>query len=379
MYRIKKDTNSIAKIEEKTFSQLGFKEREHLQEWLAGNPTALGEELLIIQKEFSGFRDTNERLDLLAIDKQGSLVIIENKLDDSGKDVTWQVLKYASYCASLSKEHIRDIYQDYLDKQPEKGNAEEKISDFLEGKDFEEINLNVGNTQRIIMVAGKFRKEVTSTVLWLMNFNLRVQCFKVTPFAFGDELLLNVEQILPIQDAEEFSVSMANKAQDEIVTQESTKTRHLIRIDFWKKFLEASNQVNKLFSNISPSKDNWCGIGIGMSGVNLNVIATGKYCRAEIYFNRGSQEENKDLFDFTANMKDDIQNSFGGELEWSRMSEKVSCRIKHQLNDVDVFNREDWDKMIEFLVDTSERMVKSFKTPIKKLNTYSKKRTSTSD
>jgi hypothetical protein len=44
--------------------------------------------MLIIQKEFCGFNDTNERLDLLALDKWGNLVIIENKLDDSGRDVT---------------------------------------------------------------------------------------------------------------------------------------------------------------------------------------------------------------------------------------------------------------------------------------------------
>jgi hypothetical protein len=76
----------------------------------------LGEELLIIQKEFDGFQDTNERLDLLALDKQGCLVVIENKLDDTGRDVTWQALKYASYCSTLSKEQIRAIYQSYLDK-----------------------------------------------------------------------------------------------------------------------------------------------------------------------------------------------------------------------------------------------------------------------
>lgn len=63
-----------------------------------------GEELLIIQKEFNGFNDTNERLDLLALDKEGNIVVIENKLDDTGRDVTWQVLKYASYCSTLNKE-----------------------------------------------------------------------------------------------------------------------------------------------------------------------------------------------------------------------------------------------------------------------------------
>ena len=50
------------------------------------------------RREFAGFSDTHERLDLLALDKQGSLVLIENKLDDTGRDLTWQVLKYASYC-----------------------------------------------------------------------------------------------------------------------------------------------------------------------------------------------------------------------------------------------------------------------------------------
>lgn len=100
MYIINKDTNRIEKIESTTFKQLGFKEREHLQEWIANNPSCLNEDLLIIQKEFDGFNDTSERLDLLALDKQGNLVIIENKLDDTGRDVTWQVLKYSSYCST---------------------------------------------------------------------------------------------------------------------------------------------------------------------------------------------------------------------------------------------------------------------------------------
>lgn len=328
---------------------------------------------MIIQKEFNGFQDTNERLDLLAVDKQGNLVIIENKLDDSGRDVTWQVLKYASYCSSLSKEDIRQIYQDFLSKNNINDTAEDRLTDFFDGKEYEEITLNQGTTQRIMMVAGKFRKEVTSTVLWLMNFNIRIQCFKVTPFVFGEQLLLNVEQILPIKDTEDFSISMATKVQDEIATQESLKTRHHIRLDFWKQYIAQSNKKNSLFSNISPSKDNWIGIGIGMSGVNLNLVITKTHCRTEIYFNRGNQEENKDLFDFIEKLKPEIETSFGSELIWERMSDKVSCRIKAQLDNVNVFDKDDWDKMIDFLIDTSERMTNAFKNPIKKLNNYSKK------
>lgn len=117
MFSINQVDNTIEKIQPTSFSELGFSERNHLQAWIAKNPVALGEELLIIQKEFDGFDDTRERLDLLALDKDGNLVIIENKLDDSGRNVTWQALKYASYCSTLTKDQIVEIYQAYLDTQ----------------------------------------------------------------------------------------------------------------------------------------------------------------------------------------------------------------------------------------------------------------------
>src|ERR1035437_9536529 len=106
MFLIEKDKNRISKIDEKSFIDLGFKERENLQEWIVNNATFFGEELLIIQKEFDGFDDTRERLDILALDKYGDIVVIENKLDDTGRDAMWQVLKYASY---RSEEHTSEL------------------------------------------------------------------------------------------------------------------------------------------------------------------------------------------------------------------------------------------------------------------------------
>ena len=106
-----------------------------------------------------------ERLDLLAIDIQGNLVIIENKLDDTGRDVTWQVQKYAAYCSTLNSSQITSIYSQYLAKMGNDGNAEELLSEFMELEDYKK-HLNIGNSQRMILMAGEFRKEVTSTVLW---------------------------------------------------------------------------------------------------------------------------------------------------------------------------------------------------------------------
>jgi len=139
MFRINNSTNRITKLKEVRFSDLGFNERGNLQEWLANQPDALGEELLIIQKEFAGFDDTKERLDLLALDKSGAVVVIENKLDDSGRDVVWQSLKYASYCSTLSKSNIAEIYQQFLDREGLKDKAKDRICQFLGEEDFEEV------------------------------------------------------------------------------------------------------------------------------------------------------------------------------------------------------------------------------------------------
>ena len=41
MYRIDKSTNDITQLQKRRFSELGFKERENLHEWIAKNPEVL--------------------------------------------------------------------------------------------------------------------------------------------------------------------------------------------------------------------------------------------------------------------------------------------------------------------------------------------------
>jgi len=368
MFLIDKDNNIIKKISERNFSELGFKERENLQEWIAKDPSVLGEYMLIIQKEFDGFNDTRERLDLLALDKQGNLVIIENKLDDSGKDVTWQSLKYASYCASLTKSQIIRIHQDYLVKSGDLKKAEDNISEFFDNIDIEEISLNKGITQRVIMVAGNFRKEVTSTVLWLMNYNLRIQCFKATPYSLGEQLILNIEQIIPMKEAEEYSINMAEKTLEDISSQEELKSRHHIRLEFWGKLINIMNEKNSLYQNISASKYNWIGAGSGMRGVGFNFVISKTYGRCEIYIDRGNFDINKAIFDYLNSEKEKLEANFGSQLAWERLDDKRASRIKYELNSVNVFNKEDWDKMIEFMTDGMVRLESTFKKSIQKIN-----------
>src|SRR5690606_21566989 len=266
------------------------------QEWLENQPEALGEELLIIQKEFADFDDTRERLDLLALDKQGDLVIIENKLDDSGRDATWQALKYASYCSSLSKWQIKDIFQSYLNINGNEGNSEEIITEFLEMENFDELVLN--ENQRIVLVAGGFRKEVTSTVMYLLTkYNLQIQCFKAIPYKFGEQILVDFQQIIPVPEAREFTIRMAEKSRQDLSTQGENVERIRILREFWSYHLEYFIKHSELFNHISPGKRPWISTTTGISGIIYVFGAARNYARTEVYISKGEAEENELIFD----------------------------------------------------------------------------------
>lgn len=351
MYLIDKKNNRLKnQLPEKRFSELGFKERQNLQKWIADTPDVLGEELLIIQEEFDGFHDTNERLDLLALDKEGNIVVIENKLDDTGRDVTWQVIKYASYCSTLTKDNIRKIYQDYLNKKGINASAAEAISDFFDGREYEEIQLNKLQSQRIMMIAGNYRKEVTSTALWLLNYKLQIQCFKASIYQLENELILDIEQIIPTKDAAEYIISMADKAQETITGQAEMSKRHHIRREFWGLLLENLKGKTPIYQSISPSKDHWLSSGgTNISGVHYSCLATQSYVGIELAISRGSKNENKVLFDEILKHKDEVENNFGDSLDWQRLPEKKMSRIAYKKKGLNLFEKEDWNEMLSFL------------------------------
>lgn len=366
MYKIDRSANKITGLTKVKFKDYGIKERQHLQEWLANEQGVFaGEKLLIIAKEFSGFLDTNERLDLLALDKEGNIVIIENKLDDSGKNVTWQALKYASYCSTLKKENIVNIYQDYLDKYDNGAVANSKLAEFYH-EEFEALDsFNIANSQRIIFVANEYRKEVTSTIMWLLNFKLRVQCFKVTPFALQEELFLTLEQIIPQKDIEEYIIKMAEKSRDEMNTHEGNKGRHNLRLNFWSTILPMFKGKSKLFQSINPTKDHW--LTSTMAGVRYTIVITKNNCSVLVEFGKPDAADNKFMYNELIKSKDIIEAKFGNELNWERLDENVGSRVSYTLHNVNYFNEDDWGVMQDFLVDNIIKLEESVREPLARI------------
>lgn len=353
-------------------------ERYDLQEWLVSHPEALGEKLLIIQKEFDGFDGTGERLDLLALDTQGQLVLIENKRDDSGRDAVWQALKYASYVAPFTSEDIINVYISYLIKyrpsdpdldddayEPDhiESTASLLIERFLGGnteKDWMSM-LNPKATQRIILVAGEFRKEVTNTALWLFERGIKVKCVKVSPYILNGQLLVDIQQIIPVPEASEYMVRLSRKDAEVKTLKEKENSLEKVRIAYWAQLLEDFQNRNfDLFRNVNPVGVGWRSAGATISQCNYNLIFAQKELRVELEFATSNTEHNKKLFDFFYAQKAQIEQICGLQLTWLRSENQKLSKIVISTA-VDGYNKEQWSEYIQWHFEHVQKFEQVFK------------------
>lgn len=359
MFLIDNGNKIVVPLKKKSFAELHMSERNDLQEWIAKCPQVLGERLLIIQKEFAGFNDTKERLDLLALDENGNLVIIENKLDDSGRDVVWQALKYVSYCATLTKADICDIYQNYLGDGLV---SKDKITEFFDSQDFESIRLNPNDgDQRIILVAANFRKEVTSTVLWLRDHGVDITCIKVNVFMDEGKLYLDTEQILPIKEIGDYQIKLSAKKQEDILSSGQEATRQKMNIQFWENALPILRKRTSLFTNVSPSSECWLNGSSGLSGVEFNPVILKDKTRAEIYIDTGDVEKNKSIFMKMFEEKEKYEKLFNGKIDWQKLPNRRASRICVTYYKSGLLDVEHWGNAISFLAENIAKLVEVFR------------------
>jgi len=242
LYRINIEKKELVRTKEVEFSAIGVKERYDIQEWVEKYPKILGEELLIIGKELSFFSDTRERPDLIAIDKAGNVVVIELKRDDSGSNLEWQAIKYASYLSKFSKEEILSYFARYRNNDDEEDTSlENEIADFVDDGSLEDLN----KRQRIILVSHRFAKEVTSAVYWLIDkYKLDIKCVQVTPYhdAERGSYYLQSTTILPVAGVENLLIGAAERT--------STSLTGSI-----KKDDEITSECEKLFSKLGTKID----------------------------------------------------------------------------------------------------------------------------
>ena len=217
------------------FAGLGLYERQDLQRLLRAQPTALGEDLYVVAEEFGQWADARRRIDLLAVDKAGHLVVIELKRTDDGGHMELQSLRYAAMVASITFDELAEAHAAYLARQDSGATVDARAAllEFLEADDGEEPSLS--NDVRIVLVSADFSREITTTVLWLNRFDgMDIRCVRLVPYKIDNRVLLDIQQVIPLPEAQDYQVRMRRKdaARERKATESGRDlTRYQILID----------------------------------------------------------------------------------------------------------------------------------------------------
>lgn len=137
-------------------------------------------------------------------------------------------------------------------------------------------------------------------------------------------------------------------------------TRFEIRRKYWEyalKFIKEENFDNKSFDNVNTSKENWINGTFGIGGFAICCIANYDFARVDVYFGKTNANENKIAFDNVMLHKLEIESNFGVNLEWDRGDDVKRSIISYRLENVSIYNENDWLQIAKFHAKWSKKFI----------------------
>jgi len=163
-----------------------------LQEWLTRDISMLDPELLVIGREvetdFGGF------IDILCVDTTGDLVIVELKRDKTPREISAQVLDYASWVVDLSNERVSKIADAYLGDEGFESAFRERFG--------AEVPETLNGDHRLLVVGSRIDASSERIIKYLSDthgVNINAVTFQYFREPDGSELVARVFLIGPEQ------------------------------------------------------------------------------------------------------------------------------------------------------------------------------------
>ncbi len=211
--------NSITPLPSTSFRAEQVYERADLQRLLRDQIEILfpDERAMVLAEEFGDWEDSRRRIDLLCLDGDANLVVVELKRTESGGHMELQGLRYAAMVSTMTFDQAAQAHAHYLnqrskaDKNPEH-QARKAILSFLGWEEPQDDGFAAN--VRILLASQDFHRELTTTVMWLLERDIDIRCVRLTPYKLDDDqIVLNVEQVIPLPEAAEYQIRVREKRQ----------------------------------------------------------------------------------------------------------------------------------------------------------------------
>jgi hypothetical protein len=235
-----------------------------IETWLEKDISIISDDLLVIGRQvgtnFGGV------IDLLCLDSNGDAVIVELKRDKTPRDITAQVLDYASWVQDLSSEQIIGLADQYLGEQ---GPLEQAFEKRFE----EELPETLNDHHRMLVVASEIDGSTERILNYLSDtYGVDINAVSFQYFRQDDqrEFLARVFLIEPSQveySARTKSTSKRRHRPSYADFQEIADDRGIGEIYF-----ALLKELPKIFDNRSRSKNAIAFIG-EMKGSQKTIIS----------------------------------------------------------------------------------------------------------
>ncbi len=165
----------------------GMDYEQRLQDIIGTDLSIVDPSLMLIGREVA--TSYGGRIDLLAIDADGNLIVVELKRGQTPREVVAQALDYGSWVRHMNSEEIADIFIDYqrrfLNMETPEG-----INDALQRR-FNTIPDELNSSHRLVIVAGDVDPSTQRIVLYLQEeYSVDINVVVFRAFQDGDRLYL---------------------------------------------------------------------------------------------------------------------------------------------------------------------------------------------
>ena len=154
-----------------------------LERFLCDHIELLNSDWLVIGEQVR--TDAGKYIDILCIDRGGSIIVVELKKDMTPREVTAQVIDYAASISMFSTSKIADIYLKYSGGKTLNVAYQEKY-----GTDLDESSVN--KSVKMVIVAAKMDRSTERIIRFLQDtYQVKINILFFRVFQCGDQRLIS--------------------------------------------------------------------------------------------------------------------------------------------------------------------------------------------
>ena len=196
----------------------------------------------------------------------------------------------------------------------------------------------------IVWIVTQAREEHRSAIEWLNNNtgnDIGFFLIELHAYRIGDSLPAPKFEIIEKPNGF-IKYSKENSDNNEINKSQSE------RLVFWTRFNEMVVAKGKPFNIRNATTDHWYNVAIGTSEACVSINLVNKLSRVtvEIYI-----ADNKNLFDYLAERKEEIENALGFPMEWVRLDNKKASRIKYAIPGLNFDDHSNYDALMDKIIE----------------------------